>query len=95
MVGAEGVNGVFLEREGTKKSGFTWYQKTQWLNPEQAGWLAYLATLQMQALWTCHGGTTRGATGQGSAGHQRRHRRRPGSVSARRERAVVEDIRRP
>lgn len=52
VIGAEGVNVVFLEREGTRKSGYTWYQKTQWLNPEQAAWLAHLATVQMEALWT-------------------------------------------
>ena len=52
MVGAKGVNVVYLEHEGTKKSGYTWCQKTQWLIPEQAAWLANLAILQMEALWT-------------------------------------------
>jgi hypothetical protein len=51
LLGADGVNVAFLEREGTKKSGFTWFHNTKWVRPEKAGWLTHLAIVQMEALW--------------------------------------------
>jgi len=48
---------AFLEREGRRKTGYTWYHKTQWVNPEKAAWLTHLTIIQMDALWTiarCH-----------------------------------------
>lgn len=41
-----------MEREGTRKTGWTWFQATQWLSPEQAAFLTHLAIIQMDALWT-------------------------------------------
>lgn len=52
FLGVDGVNVAFLEREGTRKAGHTWYHRTQWMNPEQAAWLTRLAITQMEALWT-------------------------------------------
>lgn len=49
---ANGVNVVYLEREGKVKTGATWFQKTQWASPEKAAWLTHLAILQMEQLWT-------------------------------------------
>lgn len=51
LLGVEGVNVTYLEREGSQKTGFTWFHKTQWINPEKAAWLTHLAVIQMEALW--------------------------------------------
>lgn len=50
VLGADGVNVAYLEREGTRKHGI-WYHKTQWVNPEKSAYLAQLAIIQMEALW--------------------------------------------
>lgn len=52
VTAANGVNIVFLEREGRRKTGYTWFHKSQWLSPEKSVWLTQLALIQMDALWT-------------------------------------------
>ena len=50
---ANGVSISFLERTGTRREGnVTWHHKTQWVNPERTAYLAQLAIIQMEALWT-------------------------------------------
>jgi hypothetical protein len=52
VMGVDGVNVTFLEREGARKTGYTWYHRTQWVNAEQAAWLTHMVVVQMDALWT-------------------------------------------
>lgn len=57
VMGAEGVNIAFLERDGKPKSGYKWFKNTRWVTPEQDAYLAHLAIRQMHLLWTmarCH-----------------------------------------
>jgi hypothetical protein len=57
VLGADGVNIAYLERSGTRKSGYTWRHQTRWLTPERDAYLAQLAILQMEGLWRiarCH-----------------------------------------
>ncbi len=49
---ASGVTVAYLEREGTPKKGYEWYENTLWANPEKDAWLIHLAIIQMEALWT-------------------------------------------
>jgi hypothetical protein len=52
VLGAEGLNIAYLERAGTRKSGYTWSHRTRWLTPERDAYLTQLAIIQMEALWT-------------------------------------------
>lgn len=52
VVGADGINAVFLEREGKAKTGYTWHHVTRWFSPEEAALLTHVALILMDALWT-------------------------------------------
>lgn len=52
VVGANGINAVYLEREGKAKTGYTWYHVTRWFTPEEAALLTHVALILMDALWS-------------------------------------------
>lgn len=52
VLGVDGVNVSYLEREGDPEAGYSWFHKTEWVSPERAAWLTHLAIIQMDALWT-------------------------------------------
>lgn len=53
VVGASGINAVYLEREGKAKTGYNWHHVTRWFSPEEAALLTHLALILMDALWAC------------------------------------------
>jgi len=50
-LGADGTLMEYLEWEGSRATGVTWLQTSQWLNPQQAAWTTTLILTQMDALW--------------------------------------------
>lgn len=52
VVGANGINAVYLEREGRAKTGYTWHHVTRWFSPEEAALLTHVSLILMDALWT-------------------------------------------
>ncbi len=52
VVGANGINAVYLEREGKAKTGYTWHHVTRWFSPEEAAPLTHVSLILMDALWT-------------------------------------------
>ena len=52
LVGANGINAVYLEREGKAKTGYTWHHVTRWFSPQEAALLTHVALILMDALWT-------------------------------------------
>lgn len=51
VVGANGINDVYLEREGKAKTGYTWHHVTRWFSPEEAALLTHVSLILMDALW--------------------------------------------
>ena len=52
VLGANGINAVYLEREGKAKTGYTWYHVTRWFKPEESALLTHVALILMDALWS-------------------------------------------
>ena len=50
-VAADGINAVYLEREGKAKTGYTWHHVTHWFSPEEAALLTHVSLVLMDALW--------------------------------------------
>lgn len=51
VVGANGINAVYLEREGQAKTGYTWHHVTRWFSPEETALLTHVALILMDAIW--------------------------------------------